>query len=496
MDTSHTPTATARTLDTGDELAFLDGTATAALIAAGELSPLEAVDAAIERIERVNPAVNAVVHRQYERARAAAAGPLPEGPMRGVPFLVKDAVCHFDGDPEHFGMRVLRDVDHRAVGDTWLAQRFRAAGFVTLGRTNVPEMATSITTEPEATGATRNPWDLNRSSGGSSGGSAAAVASGMVPIAHGNDMGGSIRIPAAHCGLVGLKPTRGRTSLAPEFGELWGPTTHQHVLTRSVRDSAAVLDAIAGAAPGDPYTAPAPARPFLSEVGADPGSLRVGWRTDRCDGTGSSHPDCVAAVEAAASLMQTLGHRVQQSPVAALDEPTLGQQLPLLFAVIVAREVDRWSERIGRPIALDELEAGNAFLAEMGRSVSGAHWLAGLEGVQRWTRGVAAWFEDGYDVLVTPMSPEPPPLLGDVTIAGQGDAFPLAMRNAGLMTFSFAFNITGQPAMSLPLGWSDSGLPIGVQLVAPTGREDTLFRLAAQLEQAQPWGHRRPPTSA
>jgi len=493
METTNNPHTTTAS---HDDLAHLDGVATAQLIASGELSPSEAVEAAIERIERLDPALNAVIHRQFERARAEASGPLPEGPFRGVPFLVKDAVCHFDGDPEYFGMRVLRDIDHHAVGDTWLAQKFRSAGLVSLGRTNVPEMATSIATEPEATGSTCNPWDLTRSSGGSSGGSAAAVASGMVPIAHGNDMGGSIRIPAAHCGLVGLKPSRGRTSLAPDFGELWGPMTHQHVLTRSVRDSAAVLDAIAGTAPGDPYTAPVSARPYLEEVGADPGSLRIGWRTDRCDGSGPSHPDCVAVVEAAAKLMESLGHHVEQSPVAALDEPTLGQQLPLLFAVVVAREVDRWSQRIGRPIALDELEPSNAFLAEMGRSVSGAQWLAGLEGAQCWSRGVAEWFEDGYDVLVTPMTPEPPPVLGDLTMAGQGDPFALAMRNAGLMTFSFAFNITGQPAMSLPLGWNDAGLPIGVQIVASMGREDVLLRLAAQLEQAQPWAHRRPPTSA
>jgi len=479
-----------------DELARLDATATAALIAANELTPLEAVDAAIDRIERVNPTLNAVIHRQYERARHEASGEIPEGPFRGVPFLLKDAVCHFDGDPEHFGMRALRDADHRAIGDTWLAHRFRKAGFVTLGRTNVPEMATTITTEPVSTGATRNPWDIRRTPGGSSGGAAAAVASGMVPVAHGNDMGGSIRFPAAHCGLVGLKPSRGRTTLGPDFGELWGPTTHEHVLTRSVRDCAAVLDAIAGPGVGDPYSAPPPARAFLREVGADPGRLRVGWRTERCDGTGPSHPDCVAAVQLAATLIESLGHTVQETAMSALDAPELGQQLPLLFSTIVAREVDRWSGVLGRAIALDELEPSNAFFAEMGRSVTGAQWLAGLEAVQRWSRGVAAWFADGYDVLVTPVSPEPPNVLGELTVDGQGDPFSLIMRVAGLTTFTFPWNIAGQPAISLPLWWNDDGLPIGVQLIAPMGREDTLLRIAAQLEQAHPWADRRPPVHA
>lgn len=486
-----------RTIDlVNDELAFLDAIATAELIARNELTPTEAVDAAIERIERVNPELNAVIHCQYDRACRQAAGTPPAGPFTGVPFLMKDAVCHFDGDPEHFGMQVLRDADHRARGDTWLAERFRAAGLITLGRTNVPEMATTITTEPLVTGPTHNPWDTTRSPGGSSGGAAAAVASGMVPVAHGNDMGGSIRFPAAHCGLVGLKPTRARTTLGPDLGELWGPTTHEHVLTRSVRDTAAVLDAIAGPGVGDPYTAPSPVRPFADEVGADPGKLRIGWRTDRREGAGPSHPDCVAAVEGAAKLIESLGHDVEQSAVGPLDAPALSEQLPLLFSTIVAREVDRWSAVLGRPIALDELEPSNAFLTEMGRAVTGPQWLAGIEAVQRWSRDVAGWFSGGYDILVMPVSPEPPTVLGELTVTGQGDPFTLIMRVAGLMTFSFPWNITGQPAISLPLHWSESGLPIGVQLIAPTGREDLLLRLAAQLEEAAPWAHRRPPVSA
>jgi len=272
-----------------------------------------------------------------------------------VPFLLKDAVTHFAGDPEHFGMRALQHADHHAAGDTWLAERFRAAGLITLGRTNVPEMATTITTEPLGHGPTHNPWDPARSAGGSSGGSAAAVAAGLVPMAHGNDMGGSIRIPAAHCGLVGLKPTRARTTLGPDLGELWGPTTHEHVLTRSVRDCAAALDAVAGPGVGDPYTAPPPRRPFIDEVGADPGRLRVGYRTDRRDGAGAAHAEVVTAVEGAARLLSSLGHEVEAVVVEPFDDPSLSEVVPVLFACVVAREVDRQSAAIGRSIELDEL---------------------------------------------------------------------------------------------------------------------------------------------
>jgi amidase len=471
------------------DLAWLDATATSELVRRKEVSAVELAEAAIARIEKLDPELNAVIHRQFDRALAAAQSPV-DGPFSGVPFLLKDAVTHFAGDPEHFGMRALQAAGHTAAADTWLAQRFRAAGFVTLGRTNVPEMATTITTEPLACGATHNPWDTTRSPGGSSGGSAAAVASGMVPVAHGNDMGGSIRVPAAHCGLVGLKPSRARTTLGPDHGELWGPMTHEHVLTRSVRDTAAVLDAIAGPGVGDPYVAPPPARPFLDEVGADPGRLRVGYRTHTP--TGDSHTEVVHGVTAAADLLSALGHDVD----AELDDPTFGEMLPLLFSTIVAREVDRWSDVLGRPIELDELEPANAFFVEMGRGVTGVQWLHALESVQAWARGIAGWFAGGYDVLVLPVTPEPPTQLGDLTVAGQGDPFTLIMRVAGLTTFTFPFNITGQPAISLPMHWTDGGLPIGVQLVAPYGREDMLLRVAAQLEAAQPWDQRRPTVHA
>jgi amidase len=477
-----------------DDFAWLDATAQAALVANGDTTPAELVDAAIARIESANPALNAVIHERFDRARAEAAtsslpdAPFPDAPFRGVPFLVKDAVCHTAGDPFHCGMRLLKRLQWTEPADTWLAERFRAAGLVSVGKTNTPELATSVTTEPVAYGATHNPWDLSRSPGGSSGGSAAAVAAGMVPIAHGNDMGGSIRFPASMCGIVGLKPTRARTTLGPDFGEYWGPLTHEHVLTRSVRDTAAVLDAIAGGAPGDPYTAPPPVRPFRDEVGAPPGRLRIGLRTQRRDGA-RSHPECEAAATAAGRLLESLGHDVEIVQFPALDEPVDGA-FGIVMTVAVARELERWKARTGAEITADDVEPGNLFLAELGASVSAVAYADAIDAMQSWSRGVAAWWEE-YDVLVTPTSPELPVPLGELAPTNPD---PGVMGRMGtLTTFMIPFDVTGQPAISLPLHWSADGLPVGVQLVAAYAREDVLLRVAAQLEQAGPWMDRRPP---
>jgi amidase len=476
-----------------DDLAALDATAQADLVRRKDCTPRELADAAITRVEKLNPELNAVIHPLFDKARAAAdAADLADGPFRGVPFCVKDAVCHTEGDPYHVGMRFLKEREWRATEDSYLARRFRDAGFVFVGKTNTPELATSITTEPLAYGATHNPWDVTRSPGGSSGGSAAAVASGMVPAAHANDMGGSIRAPASECGLVGLKPTRARSTLGPDFGEFWGPLTHEFVVVRTVRDAAAILDVVAGPAPGDPYTAPAPSRPFRHEVGANPGRLRVGLRVAIPNAGRDAHAECVTAVEQTGRLLERAGHAVEWSSP-ALESAFHG--FTAVMAAGIARDLDRWSERTGDPIGPDDVEPANWAMAEGGRMVTGAQYLAALEDMNDYSRRVAGWWaDDGFDLLVTPTVAQPPPKLGLMApLADPGEALALMGEMA---QFTVPWDVTGQPAVSLPLHWTADGLPVGVQLIAAYGREDLLLRVASQLEQAAPWADRRPPVFA
>ena len=477
------------------ELAFLDATAQADLVRRRAVSPRELVDAAIARIERTNPRVNAVITSRFEQARAeAASAALPDGPFRGVPFLLKDLACHSAGDPYHAGMRFLRDLHWVERHDTYLAGKFRAAGFVFLGKTNAPEIGTLPTTEPEAYGPTRNPWDPSRSPGGSSGGSAAAVATGMVPAAHANDGGGSIRIPASACGLVGLKPSRGRTSLGPDTGEAWAGMTIEHAVTRSVRDSAAILDAVSGYMPGDPYTAPAPARPFRQEVGADPGRLRVGLLARAPGGQVDVHPECAEAARDAARLLASLGHVVEDSCPAALEEADAGQAAVTVISAWTTRDLAFWSERTGKPIGPNDVEPMIWAVAEMGRAFTAVDYIRSVERLQGWARRMLEWWAGGFDLLLTPTLPEPPSLLGH--FASPDDPLHGFARAGAFVTFTLPYNVTGQPAISLPLRWSADGLPIGVQLVAAYGREDLLLRVASQLEAARPWATRRPPVHA
>jgi amidase len=479
-----------------EELALLDATAQAELVRQRKASPRELVDAAIARIERVNPRLNAVVIQRFEKARAEAAAPdLPDGPFRGVPFLLKDLICHSAGDPYHAGMRLLRELGWVEHYDTHLAARFRAAGFVFVGRTNVPELGPAPTTEPLAYGPTRNPWDTSRSPGGSSGGSAAAVAAGLVPVAHANDGGGSIRIPSSECGLVGLKPSRGRTSLGPEVGEGWGGLSVEHVVTRSVRDTAAVLDAVAGYLPGDPYTAPPPARPFRAEVGAPPGRLRVGLLVKAPAGQADVHPECATATRETARLLASLGHRVEESFPAALADGEVARAAVTVITAATARDLAYWSERTGRKIGPADVEPMTWAIAELGRRVSASDYLQAIDYLHAHTRLVAAWWAEGFDLLLTPTLPEPPPRLGEFDPAPD-DPLRGFTRGGAFVTFTMPFNITGQPAISLPLHWSADGLPIGVQLGAGYGREDLLLRVAAQLEEARPWSGRRPSVHA
>jgi len=321
------------------------------------------------------------------------------------------------------------------------------------------------------------------------------VAAGLVPVGHANDGGGSIRIPASECGLVGLKPTRGRVSSGPEFGDVMGGLTCELVVSRSVRDTATVLDAVHGMEPGDPYTAPPPVRPYLEEVGADAGRLRIGLMTDSPGGTVAVHPDCVAAAEAAGRLLESLGHEVELSHPKALDHPDYTGHFITNWAAGAAWNLDYWSRRTGTEIGESDVEPLTWALAEVGRSSNAAAWLWAREWLQVNAREIAAWWTEGHDLLLTPTIAEPPPKLGSFD-SPEGNPLLGLFRAAEVVPFTPPFNGTGQPAISLPLHWNADGLPIGVQLVAPFGREDVLLRVAAQLEQAQPWSERRPPVHA
>ncbi len=477
-----------------DPFATLDATAQAELVRRGEVTVLDLVDAAIARIERLNPRLNAVITPLFEKARAAAMAPhLPAGPFRGVPTLLKDLGAQSAGDPYHAGMRFLREAGWKAPLDSYLTAKLRAAGFIILGKTNTPELGLQPTTEPVAYGATRNPWDLDRSPGGSSGGAAAAVAVGMVPAAHATDGGGSIRIPASHCGLVGLKPTRGRVSLGPDVGERWAGCAVENSVTRTVRDAAAWLDVLAGPMPGDPYSAPVPTRPFAAEVGADPGRLRIGF-TKRAPVGLEVHRDCQAAVEEAARLLESLGHVVEESYPEALGDVEAAGIFGMIVACSAARAIEVWQEKTGGSIGSDSVEPMTWGLVELGRRFSARDYLGSVERLHAHSRRIASWWSSGFDLLLTPTAAQPPPRLGEL---GPQPENPLAgwIRSVPFATFTSAYNVTGQPAISLPLYWGKSGLPIGIQLVGAYGREDLLIRVAAQLERARPWRERRPPES-
>ena len=479
-------------MGTATDLASLDATAQAELIRSGQASAAELVEAAIEAAQRLNPQINAIIHPRYEAATAEAEAP-GNGPFAGVPMVVKDLGCVMKGEPHHFGNQALKDIDYRSPVDSALYRRFRAAGFVAIGRTNAPEMGSTVTTEPLAYGPSRNPWNLDYSTGGSSGGSAAAVAARIVAVGHANDGGGSIRVPASECGLVGLKPSRGRVSQAPLIGESWAGATIDGCVTRTVRDTAAVLDAISGYEPGDPYTAPPFARPLVDEVGADPGRLRIGV-LDRSPDV-PSHPDCEAAVAVAAKLLASLGHHVDDSAPAAISDPGFPDRFVTVVAANAAHDLSVLVGILGRPLAEGDLEPDNVLYGELGRSVSAVDYLRTLTAQQLWCREMLSWWHPadgsvGHDLLLTPVIATPPPPIGYLS-GPQG-----GMRVRELLQFTAQFNVTGQPAISLPLYWTADGLPVGVQLVAAYGREDLLVRIAAQLEAAQPWVSRRPPVTA
>jgi amidase len=470
------------------EVAELDAVATTELVRSGEVTAVELARAAIERIEALNPTLNAVVTPMYEQALAAAASVPRSAPLAGVPFLVKDLVAEVAGVPFTEGSRFLRGlVSH---SDSELVRRLRRAGVVILGKTNTPEFGMAPTCEPVRHGPTRNPWDTTRSTSGSSGGSAAAVASGMVPVAHGNDLGGSLRYPASACGLFGLKPTRARNPLGPEYGDVINGWACEHAVTGTVRDSAAVLDATAGPAVGDPYGPPSLTRPFAAEVTTDPGRLRIGYTARTPEGL-PGHPDCVAALDDALALCASLGHEVVETELPGLT-PAVGSAIGTVFVAATAWIVEYWVRRLGRAPTDDDLEPLTHAYWEQGRQVSAARYLLAIEDCQAFARGVAEFLTD-IDVWLTPTLSAPPAPIGEIVSTPDE---PLRALEVGGRTVAYAgvvANITGNPAMSVPLFHNRDGLPIGVHFLGRFGDEATLFRLAGQLEAARPWPRHAPP---
>jgi len=487
-----------------------DGLGLAELIRRGEVSAGEVCEEAVARIERINPSLNAVVTPMFDLARKSLEQPLPAGPFHGVPFLLKDLLSAYAGVALTFGSKSCRNFvpDH----DSELVRRYKGAGVVILGKTNTPEFGLVAFTEPELFGPTRNPWDLSRTPGGSSGGSAAAVASGMVPLAGGGDGGGSIRIPAAYCGLFGLKPSRGRTPTGPDFGEIWQGAVVEHVLTRSVRDSAAMLDAVCGPDVGAPFNIAPPERPFSEEVRREPGRLRIAFSTRSPMGT-PVHPEYVKAVLETAILLHRLGHAVEEAQP-DLDGMALARSFFELYYGEVAADLEDLELVLGRKATTQDVETTTWTLGLLGRAASARSFAHAKRLWGRAARVVGRFFE-AYDIYMTPTVAQPPARIGELTptpieIAGlkmvnalglgrllrrSGITDRLAVQNMARTPFTQLANITGQPAMSVPLHWARDGLPAGVQFMARTVNEAVLFRLAAQLEAERPWFHKRPALS-
>ncbi len=472
------------------DLARLDAVGLAAAIRAGELSPVEAVTAAVERMERLDPAINAVIHPDPEAAVDAARGPLPDGPFRGVPLLIKDLWPTEAGRPHHMGVSALERAGHRATVDANLTLAYRRAGFVSLGRTNTPELGLVATTEPLSHGPTRNPWNTDHGPGGSSGGAAAAVAAGIVPAANASDGGGSIRIPAAMCGLVGLKTSRGRISMGPHQDE-WG-TSVQHVVSHTVRDSAAILDATAVAFPGDGVVAPRTGTPWLDHLDAPRAPLRIGFVSSSVRPGFDTHPEVAAAVETTANLLGELGHRVDQSHPPALADPTLVADFTSLWTAGAAASLRRIGSWLGRELTADDVEPGTWAMACQGAAVTGTDLLAAQHAQMVFRRRMAEWWADGHDLLLSPTCLRPAPRLGEL-VPTDDDPMRGLTRSVPYAVFTSPFNVTGQPAISLPVAHTSDGLPIGVQLAAAYGREDLLLGVAAQLEEALQWHRNRAP---
>ena len=459
------------------------------------VSPAELTAAAIARAEAINPKINAIIHPRYERATQEAAalsqGPITT-PLHGVPVVVKDLEAAIADEPHHMGSRVLKNIGFSSPHDSFIVRRLKQAGAVIIGRTNTPEFGSTVTTEPVAYGPSRNPWNLEHSTGGSSGGSAAAVAARIVAVGHGNDGGGSIRVPASECGLVGLKPSRGRVSKGPDIGESWMGATIDGVMTRSVRDTALMLDLLSGYEPGDPYTAVPFARPLTEEVGKPVGFLRIGVLDHPLMLGGVDHDETRESIARTKKLLESLGHIVEDAYPAAMNEEEFADTFTGIVAVATDAGLTVIEQLLGRPMTEDDIEPDNLFMREIGKSITAANYVNMVNWMHAWSRRMLSWWypadgSRGFDILVTPTLAGPPPKLGWLT----GPEGGINLRS--ILQYTPQFNITGQPAISLPLHWSADGLPMGVQFVAGANREDLLVRLASQLEAARSWSDKVAP---
>ncbi|MPR33068.1 amidase [Salmonirosea aquatica] len=493
---------------TAEEYQKYDAVGLAQLVQVGKVSPLELLENARVLAEKRNPALNAIVHPLYEEGRKIASNLPEQGALRGVPFLVKDLSVEWAGTPMRSGSKgYLKYVSGQ---DSYYLERCRKAGLVPFGKTNTPEFGLTPFTEPTLFGPARNPWNTAHSSGGSSGGSAAAVAAGIVPAASASDGGGSIRIPASCCGLFGLKPSRGRVSLGPLFGQSWGGAVVEGSVTRTVRDSAAMLDILQGYAPGDPYQIQSPARPYAEEVGREPGKLRVALCSHHPYPSQSVDVECVRAVEKAARLLQSLGHEVVEVPLPYGPEAFKDLFFPMV-ASETAATLRNLGTYLGQPVGTDDVELNTWLLAKLGEVYTGADYAHALFQWNQLARKMAALHQQ-YDVMLTPVLSRPPIKIGELQNTTQENiSLKLLQKTGGYRflkgskiidelverTFSYIpftpiANMTGQPSMSVPLHWTETNLPVGVMFTGRMGEEDLLFRLAAQLESTEPWFDKRP----
>ena len=489
------------------EYELYDAIGLADCVRKGDVSAKELCEEAIQRVEKRNPQLNAVVTPMFDRGRQAADQSQPDGPFAGVPFLLKDLMFEYAGVPMTSGCKAYRN--HVPDYDSEMVTRYKQAGLITIGRTNTPEFGLAGFTEPELFGPCRNPWNTEHTPGGSSGGTAAAVASGMVPMAAGGDGGGSIRIPAAYCGLFGLKPSRGRNPSGPRHGHPWQGAVQEHVLTRSVRDSAAALDVTQGPDRGAPYEIRPPERPYREEIQTDPGQLKIGFTTASPIGT-AVHPECIQAVVATAAVLEELGHRVEETET-GVDGKVLANAYLTMYFGEMAADLEEMKTILGRKATQADVEATTYTLALLGRTFSAGHFVTAMRCWDAAARQMGRFFR-GYDLFLTPTTAHPPARVGTLQpsateekllnvinslgwgglLKASGIVDQLAEKSLERTPFTQMANLTGLPAMSVPLHWTADGLPCGSHFIAPFGEEGRLFRLAAQLEKARPWFDKRP----